>query len=60
VHLQGEHWSLRVWPHPYVNIPYGQHRIIVLGQGHLTKRGRFYRWLPCCYRMKLRFCCGRS
>jgi hypothetical protein len=58
MYWQGRHWALQVWPF-YVNVPYWPHRIIVLGAGRLF-RGRYYGWLPCCFRMKLRYCCERS
>jgi hypothetical protein len=48
------HWDLGV---PVFNIPYAPHRILVVGLGHLTRRGRLYAWLPSCYRLHLDYCC---
>ncbi len=57
----GRHWAVRLWPRPYVNVPYWPHRIVVIGWGRLDRRGKFHGHQPCCYRMILRNCCpGRA
>jgi hypothetical protein len=56
--VTGWHWAVSLRRDPrYVNIPYWPHRILVIGWGRLSRRAVFHPWQPCCYRLRLRYCC---
>lgn len=54
----GYHWAI-AWHNGgwRLNIPYAPHKILVIARGRLMRSAKFNHWLPCCYRMQLRFCC---
>ena len=54
--MKGWHWEFH-WPTKVANIPFWPHWIFVVGLGHLTRRGRYYRWVPGGYVMHLDHCC---